>query len=366
VLPDILAIAEKHQLKMQKRTRCRKEILFQCPFCGDKPKRYHLSLNREKKTFRCWLCGESGGVLRFISLLEGLPESEVRARYLSDDADRHPAERLTRRQWEMLARWLRPRGRRIPDREKLMKLRERNRAYVIRTLDGVWGDWLDFVDAKLEEAYFYLAVGLRYPSLLEKYAMKALRLEAEAGIPLYGRALRIAVGMEPPPPWKAEIDAFLKKYEISVSPDPVGQAGEEEEINMNHVILIGRLTRDPELRYTPAGVAVAQFTLAVDRPFSNQQGERETDFIPIVTWRQLAETCAQYLRKGRLAAVEGRLQVRSYDNAEGRKVYVTEVIAKRIQFLSPAQTASVAPSAPAPAPSGSDVVDVISDNDLPF
>lgn len=102
---------------------------------------------------------------------------------------------------------------------------------------------------------------------------------------------------------------------------------------LNRVILIGRLTRDPELRYTPAGVAVTQFTLAVDRPFTNQQGTREADFIPIVTWRQLAETCANYLRKGRLTAVEGRLQVRSYDNNEGRRVYVTEVVADNVRFL---------------------------------
>jgi len=103
---------------------------------------------------------------------------------------------------------------------------------------------------------------------------------------------------------------------------------------LNRVILIGRLTRDPELRYTPAGVAVTQFTLAVDRPFVNQQThEREADFIPIVTWRQLAETCANYLRKGRLTAVEGRIQVRSYDNNEGRRVYVTEVIADNVRFL---------------------------------
>lgn len=102
---------------------------------------------------------------------------------------------------------------------------------------------------------------------------------------------------------------------------------------LNRVILIGRLTRDPELRYTPSGVAVAQFTLAVDRPFTNQAGEREADFIPIVTWRQLAETCANYLRKGRLAAVEGRIQVRSYDNMEGRRVYVTEVVADNVRFL---------------------------------
>lgn len=102
---------------------------------------------------------------------------------------------------------------------------------------------------------------------------------------------------------------------------------------LNRVILIGRLTKDPELRYTPAGVAVTQFTLAVDRPFSSQQGEREADFIPVVTWRQLAETTANYLRKGRLAAVEGRIQVRNYDNNEGKRVYVTEVIADNVRFL---------------------------------
>lgn len=109
---------------------------------------------------------------------------------------------------------------------------------------------------------------------------------------------------------------------------------------LNRVILIGRLTRDPELRYTPAGVAVTQFTLAVDRPFSGQGGQREADFIPVVTWRQLAETCANYLRKGRLAAVEGRIQVRNYDNNEGRRVYVTEVIADNVRFLESANSGS--------------------------
>ena len=102
---------------------------------------------------------------------------------------------------------------------------------------------------------------------------------------------------------------------------------------LNRVILIGRLTKDPELRYTPSGVAVTQFTLAVDRPFNSQSGEHEADFIPIVTWRQLAETCANYLRKGRLTAVEGRMQVRNYENNEGKRVYVTEIIADNVRFL---------------------------------
>lgn len=106
---------------------------------------------------------------------------------------------------------------------------------------------------------------------------------------------------------------------------------------LNRIILIGRLTRDPELRYTPAGVAVTQFTLAVDRPFTSQGGEREADFIPVVTWRQLAETCANYLRKGRLTAVEGRIQVRNYENNEGKRVYVTEVIADNVRFLESSQ-----------------------------
>ena len=102
---------------------------------------------------------------------------------------------------------------------------------------------------------------------------------------------------------------------------------------MNRVILIGRLSRDPDMRYSPSGVACTTFTLAVDRPFTNGNGEREADFISIVVWRKLAENCAEYLRKGRLCAVEGRIQVRHYDNNEGKRVYVTEVVADNVRFL---------------------------------
>lgn len=103
---------------------------------------------------------------------------------------------------------------------------------------------------------------------------------------------------------------------------------------LNQVVLIGRLTRDPELRYTPGnGVAVTTFSLAVDRPFVNQQGERETDFINIVTWRKLAETCASYLQKGRLVAVSGRLQIRAYEDSQGVKKKVSEVVASEVRFL---------------------------------
>ncbi|MGV3487742.1 MAG: single-stranded DNA-binding protein [Tuberibacillus sp.] len=104
---------------------------------------------------------------------------------------------------------------------------------------------------------------------------------------------------------------------------------------INRVILVGRLTKDPELRYTPSGVAVANFTLAVNRPFSNQQGEREADFIQIVVWRRQAENVANFVGKGSLVGIDGRLQTRSYDNNEGRRVYITEVVADSVQFLEP-------------------------------
>jgi len=105
---------------------------------------------------------------------------------------------------------------------------------------------------------------------------------------------------------------------------------------LNRVILIGRLTRDPELKYTPNGTAVATFTLAVNRKFNKD----ETDFIDIVVWRGAAENCANYLNKGGLAAVEGRLQIRTYETKEGQKRKVAEVVADDVRFLSKGGTGS--------------------------
>jgi single-strand DNA-binding protein len=104
---------------------------------------------------------------------------------------------------------------------------------------------------------------------------------------------------------------------------------------MNRVILVGRLTKDPELRYTPNGVAVASFTLAVNRSFTNANGEREADFVNCVVWRKPAENVANFLKKGSLAGVDGRIQTRSYEGQDGKRVYVTEVMAESVQFLEP-------------------------------
>ncbi|WP_303870427.1 single-stranded DNA-binding protein [Acetobacterium wieringae] len=103
---------------------------------------------------------------------------------------------------------------------------------------------------------------------------------------------------------------------------------------MNKVILVGRLTRDPDVKNTTAGRAVASFTLAVDRRFKNKDGQKEADFVPIVAWGKQAEFVGQYLSKGSQIGVSGRLQVRSYDAQDGQRRYVTEVVADEITFLS--------------------------------
>ncbi|HEM5650990.1 TPA: single-stranded DNA-binding protein [Streptococcus suis] len=131
---------------------------------------------------------------------------------------------------------------------------------------------------------------------------------------------------------------------------------------INNVVLVGRMTRDAELRYTPSNQAVATFTLAVNRNFKNQDGEREADFINVVIWRQQAENLANWAKKGALIGVTGRIQTRSYNNQQGQRVYVTEVVAESFQLLesrgqqSNSQDGSFGNSSPMD----------IQDEDLPF
>lgn len=138
---------------------------------------------------------------------------------------------------------------------------------------------------------------------------------------------------------------------------------------INNVTLVGRLTKDPELKYTPSGVAVANFTLAVNRPFKGQSGENEADFINIVVWRKPAENAANFLKKGSLAGVTGSVQTRNYEGSDGKRVYVTEVVADRVQFLDTKGSGngnSAPQSKQAPKqdqPSGQIDID---DSDLPF
>ena len=144
---------------------------------------------------------------------------------------------------------------------------------------------------------------------------------------------------------------------------------------MNKVILIGNLANDPESRTTASGIAQCTFRLAVQRRFANAQGVREADFLTIVCWRQTAELCSRYLSKGRKVAVEGSIQVRSYDAQDGSKRYVTEIIAENVEFLGSREDGArqggyEPPSTPPPAPkpqtpAGGDPVD-FDDDDMPF
>lgn len=106
---------------------------------------------------------------------------------------------------------------------------------------------------------------------------------------------------------------------------------------LNRAILTGRLTRDPELRYTTSGTAVVQATIAVDRQFKNQQGEREADFINLVIWRKVAENFANFTHKGSLVGIDGRIQTRTYENKQGQRVYVTEINVDSFSLLEPRQ-----------------------------
>jgi single-strand DNA-binding protein len=136
---------------------------------------------------------------------------------------------------------------------------------------------------------------------------------------------------------------------------------------LNRVVLVGRLTADPELRQTQSGLPVANFTLAVDRKFSK---DKETDFINIIAWRGLAENCANYLTKGKLAAVDGRLQIRQYEDKQGQKRTIAEVVADNVRFLSPAEKRPVENQQgerPWPGTDGDPVhvPDLDNDDDLP-
>lgn len=145
---------------------------------------------------------------------------------------------------------------------------------------------------------------------------------------------------------------------------------------INRVVLVGRLTKDPELKYTQGGIAVCRFTLACNRPFKNDSGDQQADFINCVAWRKQAENVANYLRKGSLAGVDGRIQTGSFEGQDGKRVYTTEVVADSTQFLEPKSNRSEPPnSSTAPQnahsanygkwePGGGQVE--VTDDDLPF
>ncbi len=104
-------------------------------------------------------------------------------------------------------------------------------------------------------------------------------------------------------------------------------------MSINRFVGVGRLVADPELRYTPAGHAVSNFRVAINRPYKNEQGEQETDFLSMVAWRKQAENIANYMKKGSLVGIDGKIQTRTFEDKDNKTIYVTEVLAESIQFL---------------------------------
>lgn len=134
---------------------------------------------------------------------------------------------------------------------------------------------------------------------------------------------------------------------------------------MNRWTGIGRLVRDPEMRYSQSGTAVTKFAVAVDRKFKNAQGKKETDFIQTTTFKQLAELCANYLAKGKLVCVSGELQINSYNDKDGNKKYSTDIIADDVTFLSPKSEGQEG-APPTPPDKGSFGHEISLDDDIPF
>lgn len=132
---------------------------------------------------------------------------------------------------------------------------------------------------------------------------------------------------------------------------------------MNKVMLMGRLTKDPEVRYTQTGKAMTSFTLAINRRFARNTEQQQADFIPIVVWDKLAEICGNYLQKGRQVLIEGRIQTRSYETQNRNRCYVTEVIAQEVEFLSSSSKNNASSASPAQKEFGSEVP---SDEEIPF
>lgn len=222
MLPDIVDVAEQHKLEMNTRTRNNKEVLFKCPFCyedskPDKKRRYYLSLNSHYQIFKCWFCGESGGVFRFISLLEDKPEREIKQRYRKRKISHlHKAEKLTRNQKVKLAEFLGNEKLQEPD---WRMMRERDPSYYQRTLDLLWKEWQAFLENEKREAYFWLIHGLMYKQYQQAIA-RIRKREKEIESPLLDHVLQI-YSCASRPKWTEDTEKFVRIFKYSVSPEPV-------------------------------------------------------------------------------------------------------------------------------------------------
>ncbi len=225
---DIVDVARQQGLQINPRTLHHEEVLCKCPFCHEdskpqKKRRYYLSLNSRDQVFKCWFCGESGGVLRFISLLEGVPEEQIKKRYRKRKIV-HPAERLSRNQRKWLRLFMDSVGVQEPD-WKLM--RKRDFAYYLRTMDLLWQQWQAFLEKELQDAYFWLVLGIstgRYQKFIERIRKREKEIEA----PLLKHVLQI-YSCSSRPKWTEEVERFVHILDHPISPEPETAGMEMEE-----------------------------------------------------------------------------------------------------------------------------------------
>lgn len=224
ILPDIVEVAQSHHLDLASGSLNKREVLCKCPFCQEdqkpgKQRRYYLSLNPEKQTFKCWFCGEGGGVLRFVSLLTGTTEEQLLQQYRKRRLE-HPAEGLTHRQRLLLGQaygYVTD-----PDWNQMKK---RDKAYYLRTLDRMWGDWQQFIEEQKREAFKEIHVGISCGKYQDSIG-RIQKLEKDIGVPLVEEALLIYSCTERPA-WTEQIVLQVRSLLHAIKPvkpdPPVGR-----------------------------------------------------------------------------------------------------------------------------------------------
>ena len=336
LLPNILQVAERNNLEVDSKSINKKEVRYKCPFCeadANRSNKFFLSVNEEKNVFKCWYCKESGGVLKFISLLEGKSEQDLIEEIRQQSGShykKHPAERLTKSQLKMIG---------YPD-INWVKNREYDYHLYKDFRDKVWNEWISYVSDKKRFCYQILFVGICSGEFNE-CIKKVKEVEKEIGEEFLDDLLNLLFQESKGDKTfqvestACELVGRTHPYETYLINKSNLKNDEGEDFQMlNKCVFVGRLGSDVELRYTPNGKAVANFNLALTRAVPNQNGDREADFIRCIVWNKPAENMANQLSKGDTIAIEARVQTRSFDGQDGKRVFVTEFVVEGFpQFL---------------------------------
>lgn len=334
LLPNILEVAKKNKLEVNPKSLNKKEIRFKCPFCkqdSNRKDKFYLSVNESKNVFKCWYCKESGGVIRFISLLEGKSEQELIEEIRKENGSnykKHPAEKLTQYQLDLIG------YRKI----NWYEMRNKNYSGYKHLREKIWGEWKAYIRDRKRFSYQLLFTGL-ITGEFKKAIEQVKKIEKDLQVKLLDDLLKDLFEESKSEQTfqleclTSELVGHTHPYETidvkKTKSNIKNEKGEEFEM-LNVCTFVGRLVKDVELRYTPNGKAVANFNLAITRAYPDQNGERQADFILCQAWGKVAENMANQLSKGDTIGIQSRVQTRSYKNQQGQRVYVTEFIVEGV------------------------------------